>query len=90
MDMLIAVRIVATALVAFTFAFGWPLLVASAMGFIWASVPALLAAWAAAWFGDEVADLFNFGPDGFIRGVGLCFLAFVAFGVAAARWQWFN
>ena len=88
--MLITTRIASTVLLAFTFVFGWPLLFSSMMGYIWVSVPTLLAAWAGAWFGDEVGDLISFGPDGLIRGFGLFILAVMAFVVAAARWQWFS
>jgi len=88
--MLIATRILATLLVALSFAFGWPLLYSSMMGYIWIAVPALLAAWMAAWFGDEVADLIGIGSDGLIRGFGLCILAVLALVVAAGRWHWFR
>jgi len=88
--MLIAPRIIATALLAFSFAFGWPFLFSAMMGYIWISVPALLAAWTAAWFGDEVSDLIGIGSDGLIRGFGLVVLAALALVVAAARWQWFR
>jgi len=88
--MLISTRIVATALLVFVSALSWPLLFASTVGYIWISVPALLAAWAAAWFGDEVADLFGVGSDRLVRGFGLCMLGVMGLVVAAARWHWFN
>jgi len=88
--MLITARVAGTALLALTFIFGWPLLFTSMMGYIWVSVPALLAAWAAAWFGDEVGDLINLGPDGLIRGFGLFMLVLMGLIVATARWHWFS
>ena len=88
--MLITARVAGTALLTLTLIFGWPLLFTSMMGYICVSAPALLAAWAAAWFGDEVGDLINLGPDGLIRGFGLFMLVVMGLIVAAARWHWFS
>lgn len=88
--MLLATRMIGTALLAFTLALGWPLLFSAAMGYVWISVPVLLAAWAAAWFGDEVGDLIKLGHDGAIRWLGLCMLAVMALIVASVRWQGFR
>ena len=83
-------RIIATALLGWVLAVGWPILLTATLGYVGFAVPVLLAAWAAAWFGDEVADLFRGVPDGLIRGVGLGALAVAALVAAAARWQWFH
>jgi len=88
--MLTSARVVATGLLVFCAVLGWPLLYASAVGHIGVAVPALLAAWSAAWFGDEMGDLIGLGSDGLVRGFGLVVLAVMGIVVAAARWHWFS
>jgi hypothetical protein len=87
--MLISTRVAATSLLIFCFVFGWPILYSSAAGYTWAAIPVLLAAWSAAWFGEEVDDLIGLGSEGLIRGLGIFFLMVVGAIVAAGRWQWF-
>lgn len=88
MSGMVITRAITTGLLGFSFAFGWPFLFSPMIGYIWISVPALLAAWAAAWYGDEVSDLIGIGSDELVRGVGLLLLAIMVIVTAAARWQW--
>jgi hypothetical protein len=81
---MLAVRIVATTLLGFCLIGGWVVWNYPAV-----AVPAILAAWAAAFFGDQVDDLTGIGIDGLARWLGLAFLAVFAFASAAAQWKWF-
>jgi hypothetical protein len=84
-----ATRTAATALLILTVAWGWPVLVSAGAGYLGVAAPTLLAAWGAAWFGEDFGDVIGFGPDSLVRGFGLAMLLVMGLIAAASRWQWF-
>jgi hypothetical protein len=80
---MVVTRVLATALLAFCLVAGWVV-----RNYAAAAVPALLAAWAAAYFGEEVGGLIGIGNDSLVRVLGLVVLVVLALASAAAHWMW--